>query len=106
MLCIDTYVYVCIIDICIYHHLAHARSLSIRRRRRSGLVTAPSTRSYEDAIASLFATPRPHGFYHFGDLVHERYRPGHVVQNFDVPHLLPGHREVLEELIYGMGHVL
>ena len=46
-----------------------------------------------------------HGFDDLRDLVHETYRAGDVVQNFDVAHLLPGHGQVLEQLVDGMGHV-
>ena len=49
---------------------------------------------HEDGVkASLHnGTLSQHGLDDLRDLVHETYRARDVVQNFDVPDLLPGHR--------------
>mmetsp|Transcript_736 Transcript_736/g.1704 ORF Transcript_736/g.1704 Transcript_736/m.1704 type:complete len:700 (-) Transcript_736:62-2161(-) len=66
------------------------------------------------AVALLAPHHDPHGaplrhihrLNHLGRLVDERDGPGYVVDHLAVPHLLPRHRHVLQQLEHRVGHEL
>ena len=45
-------------------------------------------------------------FNHSWNLIHKSNRPSHMIQNFDLPNLFPGHRHVFQQLHDRMGHIL
>ena len=102
------YVYIYIIDIYISSSVLSDGRGDIAARRVDSLTDAVAAERHrvDGVAAASIRDTAPYGLDDLGHLIDKRDGARDVVQDLDVPHLLPGHGQVLEELVDGMRYIL